>query len=84
MDEPKPCDKPILYAVKRNNNNNTNKVQTKTATPLHHIFFLFLYKGVETNSATPSLFCDPPPKNNQTTSTLLLLLLVVLVLLLLV
>ena len=42
--------------------NNNNKVQTKTATPLHHIFFLFLYKGVETNSATPSLFFDPPPK----------------------
>ena len=52
-----------------NNNNNNNKVQTKTATPLHHIFFLFLYKGVETNSATPSF---PPPKqpdNKHCTAT---------------
>ena len=73
-----------VFVSTTTNNNNNNKVQTKTATPLHHIFFLFLYKGVETNSATPSLFFDPPPQNNRTTSTLLLLLVVVLVLLLLV
>ena len=49
--------------------NNNNKVQTKTAAPLQHIFFLCLYKGVETKSAAKPLFFDHSPENNQPTST---------------
>ena len=45
-----------------NHHNNNSKVQTKTAAPLQHVLFLCLYKGVETNSAAPSLVFDPPRK----------------------
>ena len=68
--------------VRANNNNNkknNNKVQTKTATPLQHTFFLYLYKGVETNTAAPAFSFEPPlPK---TTSQQVLLQVVVVLLL---